>query len=159
MSVDVGPADRDDVDRLAELWVALASEQRAHGSHLHAAENRASIREAMARHVVLDGLRVARDDGLVGFVMFDVESPTLGQDVTRGVVRNLYVAPGHREQGIGARLLDAAEAELAAAGADVVALEALADNEAGRRFYERRGYRPHRVELEKRVETDTRERG
>jgi ribosomal protein S18 acetylase RimI-like enzyme len=159
MPVDVAPAERDDVDRLAELWVDLASEQRGFGSHLRDAENLTAIRESMARHAVTGGLYVARGDDVVGFVMFDLESTTYAQDRRRGVVRNLYVVPSRRGEGLGSRLLETAETELAAAGADAVALEALADNEAARRFYERHGYEVHRVELEKRVETDTRERG
>jgi ribosomal protein S18 acetylase RimI-like enzyme len=159
MSVDIGPADRDELDALADLWVDLAVEQREHGSHLHASANRAAIRESLARHLVVDGLIVAREDGPVGFVAFDHESSGYERTVDRGVVRNLYVVPGRRDEGIGSRLLEAAETALAEAGVDRVALEALASNEAGRRFYERHGYRDHRVELEKRVETDTKERG
>ena len=159
MSVDVAPADRDELDALADLWVDLAVEQREHGSHLHAAANRATIRESLARHLVVDGLLVARDGGPVGFVAFDRESSGYDRTVDRGVVRNLYVVPERRGEGIGSRLLEAAETALAEAGVDRVALEALASNDDGRRFYERHGYRDHRVELEKRVETDTRERG
>ena len=40
-------------------------------------------------------------------------------------------------------------------GRFVVSLEAMAANERARRFYERHGYRPHRVELEKPARNDT----
>jgi ribosomal protein S18 acetylase RimI-like enzyme len=159
MTVDIGPAERDDLDRLAEMWVDLATEQRELGSHLATTENRATIRDALARYLVVDGLQVARGEELVGFVMYDFETGTYEQDVRRGVVRNLYVVPSRRDEGVGTRLLARAETALADAGADVVALETLAGNDAARRFYERHGYESHRVELEKRVETDTRERG
>jgi ribosomal protein S18 acetylase RimI-like enzyme len=93
----------------------------------------------------------AREGGapVAGFVMFGVESGTYEQDATIGAVHNLYVRPGARNAGVGSALLDAAERALADAGADAVSLEAMVDNEAALRFYERRGYRPHRVELEK----------
>ncbi len=48
-----------------------------------------------------------------------------------------------------------AEELLRQAGADILALEAMADNESARRFYRRHGYRPHRVELEKSMRSDT----
>jgi ribosomal protein S18 acetylase RimI-like enzyme len=196
---------------VADLWVALADEQRAHGSHLLTAPNRATIREAIVRHAVADGLLVARtdperdgedhgadgehgsgadaaggsddrdagtratrgpedrerrddpgssedaadtEDGLLGFVMFGPETGRYAQDVSRGVVRNLYVRPDCRGEGVGAALLGAAEAALADRGVEVVALESMAGNGAARRFYRRRGYTPHRVELERTLESD-----
>jgi ribosomal protein S18 acetylase RimI-like enzyme len=164
----------DDVDALADLWVALARDQRRHGSHLRPAPSRTAVRESIASAVVADRVRVVRDpertppgrqaagpapgSDVVGFVTFDVERGRYTQDVARGVVEDLYVRPAARGEGVGSALLSAAESALAAAGADVVALEAMADNEAARRFYERHGYRPHRVELEKPVgapESDT----
>lgn len=176
MAVDIDAADAADADALVELWVALARGQRAFGSHLHAESNREQIRDAIARHVITDGLRVARveedpagsdegvldaalDDldesavaGVAGFVMFDLEAGAYDQDVTRGVVRNLYVRPSFRGQGVGSDLLEAAERSLLAGGADVVSLEAMMANEGARRFYLDHGYSPHRVEFEKRLD-------
>jgi ribosomal protein S18 acetylase RimI-like enzyme len=94
----------------------------------------------------------AVDEGVLGFVMFGLETGGYEQDVTRGVIHNLYVRPAHRDRGIGSRLLAAAERELAARDADVVSLEAMMANQAAVRFYERNGYRRHRVELEKRLD-------
>ncbi|QZY01103.1 GNAT family N-acetyltransferase [Halobaculum rubrum] len=171
----------DDVDAVADLWVALADGQRSYGTHLVAAENRPDAADAAARAVVTDGLVVARAPDpndtdskpgtsdatdpdaadatgsssgseaptIVGFVTFGVESGRYDLDVTRGVVYNLFVRERHRGAGVGSRLLAAAESALADAGVDVIALEAMAGNEDARRFYERHGYRPHRVELEK----------
>ncbi|MFC6724129.1 GNAT family N-acetyltransferase [Halobium palmae] len=156
--MEVVPADTNDADALVDLWVELAEGQRAHGSHLLAAPNRASIREAVLQHVVTGGLFVARDPTIVGFVMFGPEVDGYEQDVTRGIVRNLFVAPERRGEGVGTALLDAAESSLRELGVDVVSLDVIAANEAARRFYRRHGYRPQRVELEKRVrdgESDT----
>ncbi|RDZ52056.1 GNAT family N-acetyltransferase [Haloferax sp. Atlit-6N] len=166
-----------DLDDLADLWVELAADQRSFGSHLRADANRAPIREALARHVAADGVLVAREEGtdgaekndgndgndaegpetgdIVGFVMFDIEAGAYEQDATRGMIRNLFVRPAYRDAGVGARLLAAAETALGDAGADTVALDVLADNDAARRFYRRHGYRPHRVELEKSMRNDT----
>lgn len=155
----VEPATLADLDQVVDLWVALAVEQREHGAHLTAEPNREVMREALAQHVVDHTCLVAREPAgaegeasIVGFVSFALERDGLDRDVTRGVVHNLYVKPADRDRGIGGDLLDAAEAALAAAGAERVALQAVAGNKGARRFYERRGYAPHRVTFERGVE-------
>jgi ribosomal protein S18 acetylase RimI-like enzyme len=215
MSIRIDVATAEDADAVVEMWVSLATGQRSHGSHLAAEENRKQIRDAVARHIVLDGLRVARlsddleetpegemketsvdeveetsedgpgalvgdssgdasdsqsrsvgsdvdtgrslsvdqqpeqDSDLLGFVMFDLEAGTYTQDVSRGIVRNLYVRPEYRGDGVGRVLLTTAEAALDDAGADVVTLEAMAANERARSFYHDQDYVPHRIEFEK----------
>jgi ribosomal protein S18 acetylase RimI-like enzyme len=148
-----------DVDRLAELWVDLARGQRAYQSHLLDEENYEAVREALARSVVTGEVLVARDatagtaraPEVAGFVMFGIEAGAYSQDARRGVVHNLFVRPAYRDEGLGSRLLDAAESALVDRDAEVVSLEAMVANVDAIRFYERNGYRPHRVELEKRV--------
>ena len=163
--VVVEPGSTADVAAVADLWVELAEGQRDFGSHLFAAENRDRIRDAVARSAVAGELLVARTEGdemartsrggIVGFLMFAIESGTYEQDVTRGVVQNIYVVADARSEGIGSDLLAEAERRMAAGGAEIVSLEVMADNDAARRFYHRHGYSPHRVELEKSVESDT----
>ncbi|WP_435129101.1 GNAT family N-acetyltransferase [Halobaculum sp. D14] len=94
---------------------------------------------------------------VVGFVTCGPESEGYDQDVDCGVVENLYVRPAYRGSGVGAELLSRAEESLAADGADVVTLEAMADNGGARRFYERHGYGEHRVEYRKPVGTESAE--
>lgn len=140
---------------IADLWVDLAEGQRAHGSHLIAAANRNRIEDSIGRRLVNDDLLVARLDGeIIGFVMFSMEQRLYALSVTRGIVHNLYVIPKRRGEGIGSVLLAEAETALAAEGADRISLETLADNDDARQFYEIQGYHPHRIEFEKRVETD-----
>lgn len=147
------------MEALTDMWVELAADQRRHGSHLVAASNRETAREIIAGRMVSGGVRVAAAEKPIGFVTFVVERGAYRQDATRGLVHDLYVAPGWRDAGVGGRLLTAAEAALADDGAEVVAVEALAENEAARRLYERRGYEVHRVEMERSVgdgnDTDT----
>ncbi|OYR59258.1 GNAT family N-acetyltransferase [Halorubrum halodurans] len=153
----------DDVDAIADRWVTLARGQRRHGSTLLASANREAVREWIARSVVTGELLVARDgDGtaapaetVVGFVAFSIERDGYERDCTRGVVSNLFVSADRRGEGIGSALLAAAERELAEAGADAVALEALADNERARSFYADHGYDLHRVELRKELDEET----
>ena len=151
----VAPATVDDVDDVTDLWIALAEGQRRHGSTLLAEPNRTAVREWVARSVVTGELLVARDaeadgdDGPIGFVGFSLDREGYERDRVRGTVSNLFVVSERRGEGVGADLLDAAERALAAAGAEAVALEALADNDRARAFYADRGYDRHRVELTK----------
>lgn len=152
-----------DVEVLADLWVDLARDQLEYGSHLRPSANRGLVRDTIAHHVATDGLLVVRaaddtEQDIVGFVMFSPETGQYDQDVVRGVIQNLYVVPDCRGSGVGGRLLAAAEAALVDVGVDVVTLDAMAGNEAARRFYRRHGYDAHRVELEKRVESDNKTR-
>jgi len=105
-----------------------------HGSTLLAEENRGSVREWVARSVVTAELLVARDgaDDPIGFVGFALDRGGYERDRTRGVVSNLFVVPERRDEGVGADLLDAAERALREAGAEAVALEALAANDRAR---------------------------
>ncbi|MCU4716553.1 GNAT family N-acetyltransferase [Halapricum hydrolyticum] len=155
-SVTVERATMDDLDRLVECWLELAAGQREYGSHLQTAANRSRIRESFARRIAREQTHLARSgDRIVGFVTFTMEGSTFAKSVRRGVVQNLYVVPEMRGEGVGTQLLAAAERVLADAGADVISLEAMADNEPARQFYRDRGYRPHRVTFEKPVESDT----
>ncbi|WP_132060364.1 GNAT family N-acetyltransferase [Halorussus amylolyticus] len=154
--VGVEAATLADADEVADLWVALAEGQRAFESHLLADPNRETVRNAVARRAVADELLVARgDESIAGFVTFGLESGAYEQDTTRGLVQNIYVVPDRRGKGIGSALLAAAEESLTDAGAEVVALDVMADNADARRFYRRHDYRPHRTEMEKRSENDT----
>jgi ribosomal protein S18 acetylase RimI-like enzyme len=160
--VRIESPDTDAADRIADLWVRLAEDQQQHGSHLKSEANREDITENITRSIVGDGLRVARaeaDDDVesgtvLGFVMFTIDIGPFETDVTRGTIENIYVEPEYRNQGVGAALLSAAEDALAERGADVVKLEVMGNNEDARRFYGGRGYEPHRVQLEKPIESD-----
>ncbi|QSG12529.1 Acetyltransferase (GNAT) family [Halapricum desulfuricans] len=155
-SVMIESATMDELDRLVERWLELAAGQREYGSQLQTATNRSRIRDSFARRIAGGQARVARDgDRIVGFVTFTMEGSTFSKSVQRGVVQNLYVESESRSEGIGTRLLEAAERALIEAGADAISLEAMADNESARQFYRDRGYRPHRVTYEKSVENDT----
>jgi len=154
--VEITTASIDDIDAVVDLWVDLARGQQAYGSHLSGAENRPAVRETVVQRTVTDDLLVARREGAIcGFVMVTMERGRYEQTVTRGIVENLYVMPQHRREGVGTSLLEAGERRLTEAGAAVIALEAMADNDAAREFYAAHGYTPHRIELEKSTESDT----
>ncbi|MFB6250870.1 MAG: GNAT family N-acetyltransferase [Halobellus sp.] len=149
-AVAIERPDIDEIETLVEMWVGLASGQRAFSSHVEAEANRAHVRDSIARHAVTGGVKIARLDGsIVGFVTFGPERGGYDLDATRGIVRNLFVRQEYRSQGIGGRLLEAAESALSDSDVTVVALETMAENDRARAFYRERGYEPHRVELEK----------
>lgn len=153
--VEIEPPALGEAATIADLWVDLATEQHAHGSHLAAAANRERILDSIGQHIADGNLFVARaDDAIVGFVMFSIERRLYAVSTTRGVVRNLYVRPERRGEGIGSALLATAEDDLAADGAERIALEALVGNADARRFYEGNGYSPHRIEFEKPIGAD-----
>lgn len=139
----------EDADPVVEMWVRLAASQRTYGSHIPGETNRAQIRESVLRHIAGKRLLVARSDEILGFVMFSLEQGSFEQVVTRGLIENLYVQPDARNEGVGSTLLSSAENHLEKRGAETIALNVMATNEAARRFYRTHGYEPHRLELEK----------
>jgi ribosomal protein S18 acetylase RimI-like enzyme len=152
----IDPARSDDAEAMADLWVDLATDQRAYGSHLDPEANRDRMVEILLQQVVADTAFVARNgDRIVGFVTFGRESETFEQNIVRGQIHNIFVSEDHRGEGIGSDLLSAAEERLAAMGVDAVALQSMATNERARAFYRRHGYTPHRIELEKSAESDS----
>lgn len=152
----IEPATLDDLERLVELWLALARDQREYGSRIEPGANDDAIRKSLAQHALAEGVLLARDgDRAVGFVMFGPKERGFERARTRGVVRNVFVVPDARGEGVGTALMDAAEERLAAAGVDEIVLEAMADNDAARSFYRERGYEPHRVQFVKPAESDT----
>ncbi len=155
-TVEIQAATIDDLDQLVAHWLDLAGGQREYGSHLRTTANRTRISELFARRIARDEAQVARaDDRIVGFVTFTMAGSTFTKSVSRGVIQNLYVVPEARGEGVGTQLLDVAERVLVEDGADVIALEAMADNDSARQFYRERGYQPHRVTFEKSAESDT----
>ena len=76
-----------------------------------------------------------------------------GFDGHRGWIYYLAVAPARRRQGLGRRLVAAAEAGLIALGCTKVNLQVRADNAAVVAFYERLGYAvEQRISLGKRLD-------
>lgn len=154
--IEIEPATTADAEEIVDAWISLASDQRRHGSRLRAEANRDRVREEIARAIVFDSAFVARvtDGSIVGFVTCELATGSYIEDETRGVISNLFVKDGHRNEGTGTALLDRAEQALQSAGPTVVTIEVLWENHDARRFYKRAGYDPHRVELTKRFESN-----
>ena len=67
-----------------------------------------------------------------------------------GYVSDLFVETTHRRQGVGSRLLERAERHIRALGVTRLRIAALAGNAPARRAYEKLGFDPYVVLLEKR---------
>ena len=67
--------------------------------------------------------------------------PVGSVSIGHGYLRTLYVVPEAWNRGVGSALHDHGVARLRARGVAEARLWTLADNETGRRFYERRGWR------------------
>lgn len=157
MDVTIVGARMEDVDAITSQWVALVEGQREYGAHLLGPENERAARSVIEQYVHADGLGVAREDAagsVLGFVMFHVERGMYEQDVSRGIVENVYVIPERRGDGIGSQLLDYGEATLRDQGVDVISISVMAENSPVRNWYQERGYSPHRVTLERAVDED-----
>jgi ribosomal protein S18 acetylase RimI-like enzyme len=162
-SVEISRGSAADVPALGPLWVEV------HHRHAEAmpelapyvsdattwAEHRAVYDEVMAKPGSI--LLLARVGGeLAGYGMAHVLpaagsflSDTWATGPRVGEIETLAVRPAHRGKGIGGRLLDGLEEALRADGVEDLILGVLPGNDAARRLYERRGYRPTWLYLSK----------
>jgi ribosomal protein S18 acetylase RimI-like enzyme len=92
---------------------------------------------------------VAEKEGeVVGYIYSGVEgSDYMALRGPAGVIYDIVVAPDHRGQGIGGRLLDATIAELKTRGAPRVVLSTAEKNEAAQRLFAREGFRRTMIEM------------
>ncbi len=115
-----------DYDTVVELW------QTAEGVEVAEGDSREEIAAYLKRNPNLS--RVAEDGGkLVGAVL-------CGHDGHRGIIYHLAVAPSHRGQGIGRKLIEEGLAGLRACGIVRVILLVAKDNEGGVKFWRSLGF-------------------
>jgi GNAT superfamily N-acetyltransferase len=94
---------------------------------------------------------------IAGFVSVLARIPSedlIEQDPEFAEVTDLIVRESHREQGIGGSLLNAAEAFAVGQGATRLRIGVLAANAAAHRLYERQGFKPSEIILEKGLSRD-----
>jgi putative acetyltransferase len=116
-----------DLDAAIDLW------SRSDGIGLNESDSRDALLRFLARNPGLSA--VATDAArLVGAIL-------CGHDGRRGAIHHLAVAPAHRRQGIGSDLLEYSLSRLRAADVPRCNLFLYDDNEVGRRFWERHGWK------------------
>ncbi len=115
-----------DYDAVVVLW------QAAEGVEIAEGDSRADIAGYLKRNPGLS--RVAEIEGrLVGAVL-------CGHDGRRGLIYHLAVAPSHRSQGLGRKLIDECVAGLKACDIQRAILLVAQDNEGGRIFWKSLGF-------------------
>ncbi|HKC80766.1 MAG TPA: GNAT family N-acetyltransferase [Gemmatimonadaceae bacterium] len=89
-----------------------------------------------------------RDGNVVGYTYAGVEgNDYMSLRGPAGVVYDIVVDPGHRQQGIGRMLLEATLDALKVRGAPRAILSTADKNEAAQRLFERAGFRRTMIEM------------
>jgi ribosomal protein S18 acetylase RimI-like enzyme len=156
LELTIQPIEPERLDELRPLWLALHHHHRAIGSAPLVADDDASwaARRALYR-TLLDGdsgflLGAFAGCDLVGYVAVRFAS---GPDDTFPIgdraaeIYSLVVVPDARGQGVGSRLLDAADARLADLDVGAVSVAAMMENAEAIRLYRRRGFEPREIVL------------
>ena len=86
---------------------------------------------------------------IVGFLWLAI-TPTM-TDPRGGHIKNIHVVPELRRQGLATRLMEKADQWFERMGAKTAQLSASVCNEAATALYEKMGYRPVRVRMEKKL--------
>jgi ribosomal protein S18 acetylase RimI-like enzyme len=146
-----------ELDALEPLWLAL---HRHHRSIVTAdvlvADDALSWRRRRERYrewlaagdaIVLVAERSTEPVGYAVAHILDGPDDTFAIGQRYAELFSLSVLPDARGHGLGTRLLDELDRELAALAIDDLVVAVMADNHAALRFYERRGLRPTEVYL------------
>ncbi len=86
------------------------------------------------------------DGGTVGYIALTFGF-SLEFDGRDGIIDDLYVAPAHRDQGIGSRVVDLVTDEARKQGLQAVHLEVEHDNERAKKVYFRAGFKDYKRHL------------
>lgn len=127
MTIHIRPFEEHQTSEVVALWRAAGLTRPWNDPHLDIARK---------LRVQPELFLVAVDDGaVIGTVM-------AGYDGHRGWLYYLAAAPNRRGEGVGRRLVEAAEERLLALGCPKVQLMVRPENEAARGFYDSLGYEP-----------------
>lgn len=154
-----------DTDQIRQCVIELQDFERRIDSRMPSGEEIADayIAELLSRCVENSGkILVAEVDGrLAGYVtiLTKVRSGDLDDgDLEFGLVADIVVREKHRGNGIGRKLIDAAESFARSQNVRWLRVSVLAENESARKLYEKVGFSELYVDLEKdlgTIERDT----
>jgi ribosomal protein S18 acetylase RimI-like enzyme len=127
MRSTIQPMKLADYDDVLRLW------QNTEGVGLNESDSRCAIASYLKRN---PGMSFVARDGkvLVGAVL-------CGHDGRRGCLYHLAIAPSHRRNGLGTKLVRRCLAELKKAGILKCNIFVYADNVEGKRFWRRNGWK------------------
>ncbi|GAA3129390.1 GNAT family N-acetyltransferase [Planomonospora alba] len=152
IAVTVRPARAEDLDGVVACSAALFAEDAgARDPSLNLAWPR---EHGQARFAAAlddpDRLVLVADDGgrIVGHLTGSLTGPTAMRPVPVATLGSMYVQPGHRGQGVGARLVAEFRSWARGRGARYAGVTAYAANEAAVRFYRRHGFADRSTVLE-----------
>ena len=94
-------------------------------------------------------LAAADGETVVGILTGFIAEPTSFRPVRVAVLHSLYVGPAHRSAGVGGRLVVAFRIWACEHLADRVSVTAYAANTDAIRFYQRHGFTPRQLELDR----------
>jgi ribosomal protein S18 acetylase RimI-like enzyme len=151
----IEPGSVDDVDALEHLWLQIHHHHQVVGPQSGTfVDDRTSwqVRSACYREWLLEPgsfvLLARRGDELVGYALVRVMPPGPELADTWQVpdpiaeLESLLVTEAHRRAGLGDRLLDAVDEELARQGIGELLVGMVPGNDVAQALYERRGFRP-----------------
>ncbi|WP_276260491.1 GNAT family N-acetyltransferase [Haloglomus litoreum] len=161
--LDIRPATEADLDALFDLWSDFSREMAEMDPYNEVADgDLRAVQDDYRREALADDdqrifLAVAADgDGgpvPVGYVTAERKgSPPVFARGDRVNVGELYVRERYRGEGLADRLLDRALAWGRDQGCERISLSVNVDNERARAFYERRGFEPRRLKLDRPLE-------
>jgi len=152
----IRPLRPEDLDKLAELWRALAVEAIPGGPVLYpptdenVARWRSWVADAAGRGEI--EVLVAEEEGLiVGYVLFGGRRGPLESPYRRAVIHDLYVRPGWRRKGLGRRLLEEALARMRAEGFDMATISVAVTNRDAIELYRKLGFEDFMLTLVRRL--------
>ena len=129
-----------DLSELATMIAALAAH---HGDAAETTPERLE-RDLFGPHPWISALVAEADEGLIGYAilvpMYRAEQAKRGMDL-----HHLFVADGHRGNGIGQHLVDCARLQALKSGCDFLSVSAATGNFAAHRFYEHMDFTPRPV--------------
>ena len=157
--VEIRAATAEDVGDLADIYQASADHHVRLDPSLYSTPDYLALKERYTRRLPLpenEEILVAEVEGeVVGWIDMQLR-PATGQPrmmrdaVTVGI--DIAVLPEHRAQGVGSRLVAAAEAWAAGRGAEVITMQTHVANLDAIRFYqERHGFRTTGILMMKRT--------
>ena len=156
MTGAVRRAGRRDLDRVAELWIALTEHHALYEPRFAlrpaAREEVRRLLEAQLRDPDCAILLAGGDGDALGLCIVRVDrAPPIHAEVERAEVSDLFVLPSARRRGLGRRLVDVALAWVSERGVERVEVRVATENPEGQAFWRATGFADFMDVLQRRL--------
>lgn len=153
MKANVREATHEDISTLVEFSTQLSQEDgKQHGQAINHDWAQDHGSETFARSIdsSISNILVAEGEGkLVGSLHGYIQYTPSWRSTPIAIIISIYTNPDYRGQGVGSSLIFAFQSWATEQGATRLAVSAFASNHAAIRFYERHGFQPFELTLEK----------